>query len=657
MSLPVGMQTVTVTDNRAHPNGGPMRGKVIFRPQVATITSALHGTIVMGDAVGEWVNGVLSVTLLASDAADCVPTGWTYKVIERPYDSTGRSYSVLLAASLGPTVELSDIAPTSPANGDYVTVPGPTGPAGPTGATGSTGPTGPQGPAGADGSNANAEAYTDAAIAGEVTRADAAYETPAGATAKVATHSAASDPHGDRAAAAAALAAHEADTTAVHGIADTAALETQSGAQSKATAAQTAATTAAASALAAHEADTTSVHGIADTSALETATGATAKVSTHAGAADPHGDRVYADNKFATQVALSSLDGYVNDALTRVSAIEQGTAWLAGLQVAGNAIVSGGDLTVSDFTKGYRFRRGGSALDFEATGADMIESTWSGTGFNGTQYSHRRLASNALASQYAGLVEFVDALYGTTRHTLDGAANKLGFHGATPVTRQTVTGSRADGTAATSLLSALAALGLVVDGSTAGPAGSGWADRPADQGLAAWTYDPNMAGHVTAQSSAGVAGRVTLVRIILREAITWSNVWIGLAGLDAGASLSNCYLGVYDSGGTLKGTTADISSSLMTGATPKALPLVTPFSAAAGTYFIAMLLNGTWTTNSLTFKASGAGISVNAGLIAPNLRYSNMLTGQTSLPGSLTLANQLTSIINTGWGSQWYGVS
>lgn len=183
------------------------------------------------------------------------------------------------------------------------------------------------------------------------------------------------------------------------------------------------------------------------------------------------------------------------------------------------------------------------------------------------------------------------------------------------------------------------------------------ADLPSEQGLLAWTYDPNMAGHVTAQSSGGVAGRVTLVRIPIRRRITWSKVWLGLAGVDAAASLSNCYLGVYDTAGTRLGVTADISSSLMTGATGKALDLAAPFTATPGFYYIAMLLNGTWTTNSLTFKSSGAGISVNAGLSAPNLRYANMLTGQTSLPASLDLANQATSIINTGWASQWYGVS
>lgn len=96
--------------------------------------------------------------------------------------------------------------------------------------------------------------------------------------------------------AASALATHEADTTNVHGIGDTAALETQTGAQSKADAAQAAAiaaippvgTTAGTVAagddsrfgaggvsqedvddtVAAHSADTTAVHGIGDTSAL-----------------------------------------------------------------------------------------------------------------------------------------------------------------------------------------------------------------------------------------------------------------------------------------------------------------------------------------------------------------------------------------------------
>ncbi|MFF3859640.1 hypothetical protein [Streptomyces sp. NPDC002209] len=188
--------------------------------------------------------------------------------------------------------------------------------------------------------------------------------------------------------------------------------------------------------------------------------------------------------------------------------------------------------------------------------------------------------------------------------------------------------------------------------------GSGYeGPRPQDQNLLAWTGDPNDAGHVTAQSAAGVGGRITLVRIVLREQITWSNVWLGLAGIDPNAQLSQCYLGVYDATGALRASTADISPQLMTDAIAKPLPLAKPFTAAPGTYFVALLLNGNWATNGLTLKSTGAGISVNAGLTPPNLRYSTVLTGQTSLPATLNLAEQSTSTINTGWASQWYGVS
>jgi len=378
MPLPDGVPTITVVDNRRRPDGSAMTGQIIFRPRVRTLTSAEHGVIVMGDAVASWVNGILSVALLPNDAAGFTPTGGTYEVIERPYGAAGDSYDISLTSALGPTVQLSDLAPASPAQGEYVTVPGPQGPAGPTGPqgpAGATGATGLQGPAGADGDNADAEAYTDAAIAAEVARANAAYETPAGAT---------------------------------------------------------------------------------------------AKVTAHKDAIDPHGDRAWADTKFATQASLSDLDGFVNDALTRVSAIEGGTAWLAGLQIAGNAIISGGDLTVSDFAKGYRLRRGGSGLDFEATGADLILSNWSGTGFNGTQRNYLRFSSDAQNLQVAGKVEFADGLYGTTRHVLDGSANTVGLYGATPVTQQTVTGSRVDGTALASLLTALGLTGAIVNSSTAG---------------------------------------------------------------------------------------------------------------------------------------------------------------------------------------------
>jgi peptidoglycan/xylan/chitin deacetylase (PgdA/CDA1 family) len=93
----------------------------------------------------------------------------------------------------------------------------------------------------------------------------------------------------------------------------------------------------------------------------ETVGTASTAVSTHSSATDPHGDRAWADSKFALGTGLTALDGevntlsttvtaidgYLNDALNRVAAIEQGTAWLSGVQVDGDVQVANGDLTVA----------------------------------------------------------------------------------------------------------------------------------------------------------------------------------------------------------------------------------------------------------------------------------------------------------------------
>lgn len=234
------------------------------------------------------------------------------------------------------------------------------------------------------------------------------------------------------------LTTHAADTTAVHGIADTSALETAAGAQSKVDThnadttsvhgiADTSALLTSADLdeyatdadLAAHAADTTSVHGIANTAVLETTTGAqtkadtaesdaiaaaatdaTNKVAAHVVAVDPHGDRAWADSKFATITDLgvtndnvTNLDGFVSDALTRVSAIENGTAWLAGVNSTGPVNVVGSNLTVSrgDSLGAYRLRTTGGELDFEFSGKDLYLSRFVNPDFTGGQATLLRL--------------------------------------------------------------------------------------------------------------------------------------------------------------------------------------------------------------------------------------------------------------------------
>jgi hypothetical protein len=58
------------------------------------------------------------------------PVDWTYRVVERWWDAPGRDYPLSLPLA-APTVDLADIAPTAPTEGEYVVVTGPPGPVGP----------------------------------------------------------------------------------------------------------------------------------------------------------------------------------------------------------------------------------------------------------------------------------------------------------------------------------------------------------------------------------------------------------------------------------------------------------------------------------------------------------------------------------------------
>lgn len=340
MPFPDGVQAVTLTAGASGYrtlDGEAYQGTLRFTPSVSRVVSAEHGVIALGPVnVTLSASGGFTETLLAIDADGFSPSGWTYRVDEEFTNAPGRAYNISLPASAA-TVALTALSPVDSTTG---TVSSPAV------------------------LSVNGETGVVMLTAADV---DA-------------------DPEGT-----------------------------------------------ASTAVAAHSADTTDVHGIPNTSLLETAAGATAKVTAHSAAIDPHADRAYADSTFATITVVntltgtvttlsgtvSTLNGFVNDCLARVAAIEQGSAFLSGLNVDGDAQIANGNLTVTDFVKGYRFRTDGSALDLEATGVDLLFSNWSGSGFNGTQRSYARLSADALNTQWAGKFESVAALYGAAVHTLD----------------------------------------------------------------------------------------------------------------------------------------------------------------------------------------------------------------------------------------------
>lgn len=177
MALPDGVPTITVRDTRTHPDGPGHRGHFTLTPDAPTVTLPEHGQIIMGQATATWDDetGEAAVTVVVADAPGMNPQGWTYTLTEHPYDGQARSYPVLLTTDLGTEVDIADLAPVEPYDGDYVLVPGPAGPAG---ATGAPGPTGPKGDTGSTGSAGSAGATGATGPKGD--KGDTGAQGPAG---------------------------------------------------------------------------------------------------------------------------------------------------------------------------------------------------------------------------------------------------------------------------------------------------------------------------------------------------------------------------------------------------------------------------------------------------------------------------------------------
>jgi hypothetical protein len=170
-----------------------------------------------------------------------------------------------------------------------------------------------------------------------------------------------------------------------------------------------------------------------------------------------------------------------------------------------------------------------------------------------------------------------------------------------------------------------------------------------DQGVKDWTEDPRGWG----ASAANDVGTVWLTRYIPGYTYTWSSVWVGIASQPSVSwTAGQNFVGVYDSTGTLIAQTADLSTQFASSVV-QACNFITPITATAGNeYFIAILLNETGTL--ATLKATGGGSSMNGNTTAGHRRVSTIGAGLTSLPASVTLSTQSTTLLASGKGSQGY---
>lgn len=165
---------------------------------------------------------------------------------------------------------------------------------------------------------------------------------------------------------------------------------------------------------------------------------------------------------------------------------------------------------------------------------------------------------------------------------------------------------------------------------------------PAANGYLVWAFDPADAG----SAKAPTAGVVHLAKFLTHYAFTVNTVdiWLNTAGTGA-TSLANCFIGIYDSGGTRRFVSSDQSTVWNSGGgSAKSVTVSGGYQVAANDYIYVAVLIGTQSTTAASFNAKSVTQATTAmNLSAAAYRTATQLSGQTSLPSTLTLSSNATT--------------
>lgn len=173
------------------------------------------------------------------------------------------------------------------------------------------------------------------------------------------------------------------------------------------------------------------------------------------------------------------------------------------------------------------------------------------------------------------------------------------------------------------------------------PVGDATLWLPSDYGYQTWTADP--AGAVN--NSTLTVGRLYLCKVKLPVAATISNLVVFIATLGTSLTSGQNFVGLFDAAGTLVGVTADQTTAWgATGAIVGAL--TSPYAAAPGSYYVALLSNGT-TSPAFARSTSSTAQVHNGSVSAAAYRWGTTGSGLTAVPASFTpsgLANNSPAI-------------
>lgn len=173
--------------------------------------------------------------------------------------------------------------------------------------------------------------------------------------------------------------------------------------------------------------------------------------------------------------------------------------------------------------------------------------------------------------------------------------------------------------------------------------------RPDDQNLLTWTYDP-MYG---VNNALTVSGTLYLLKVLLRKVATITTVTVGLTTQATTPTANQNFLGLYDSAGNrVASTAAGAIDAATTSAGPLTGTMASPYAAPIGAYWVALLFNAATPPTVMRASGQSAG-TIDAGLAAAGFRFAVNGAGLTALPASITPSSNT----HTSASSFWAGVA
>lgn len=173
--------------------------------------------------------------------------------------------------------------------------------------------------------------------------------------------------------------------------------------------------------------------------------------------------------------------------------------------------------------------------------------------------------------------------------------------------------------------------------------------KPSTAGWISWNFDPALT-----QGSTGLAtGVLMMARVDVLAATTISTLNYAINALGVGLTSGQNLVGLYDASGNLVGQSTDQTTNWGTTGF-KGTSLITPYSAAAGTYHLGFLSNAATTPVSI-LRSLGSGaqnITINANLSAAAARFAQTGAGLTALPSTVTMSGR--TLVG---GAIWVAVS